>query len=410
MFKQRNVVLLFVFAFLLSLFAACGDSGSSGDANSGNLTVWAMGAEGDNLKALADDFTKANPNIHVTVQAIPWSDAHSKLLTAVAGGQTPDVTLMGTTWMPEFAKMGALDTPPSDIDQNSFFPSTWSTTVYNGTSYGVPWYVDTRVLFYRTDIAQKAGITHAPQTWDELLADAKAMQQKGGAKYGINLGAKDWQELVPFIWQGGGDVYKDGKFTLNTPQTVQALSYYQSFFKQGLTPSSAPQNFDGIQAFVQGTHPMFISGSWNISAINQKSNGKLDGKWAVATLPKQNSMTSFVGGGDLAVFKNSSNKAAAWKFVKYLSQPDVQQKWYTIMQDMPAAKAAWDSGTLSTDKNMIVFRNQLNDAKAPPAIVKWQEVADSIDTNMEQVMLGKATPEQAAQSMQQNAESIGTGD
>lgn len=93
-----------------------------------------MGAEGDNLKTLAADFTKQNPGIQVSVQSIPWSDAHSKFLTAIAGQQTPDLAEMGTTWMAEFAKTGALDTPPSSIDPNSFFKSAWDTAVVNGTA------------------------------------------------------------------------------------------------------------------------------------------------------------------------------------------------------------------------------------------------------------------------------------
>src|SRR5205807_1798498 len=177
-----------------------------GNPNSANLTVWGMGTEGDDLKVLASDFMKQNPNIHVTVQAIPWSDAHNKLLTSVAGNQTPDIAQMGTTWMAEFAKTGALDTPPASISQGAFFKSAWDTAMVDGTAYGVPWYVDTRVLFYRTDIAQKAGITQPPQTWDDLMAAAKAMKEKGGSKYGVFLANNDWQSLLPFIWQNGGQV------------------------------------------------------------------------------------------------------------------------------------------------------------------------------------------------------------
>ncbi len=69
----------------------------------------------------------------------------------------------------------------------------------------MPWYVETRVLYYRTDIAEKAGITAPPATWDELKAMAKAMQDKGGAKWGISLGTKNWQEYLPFLWSNGGE-------------------------------------------------------------------------------------------------------------------------------------------------------------------------------------------------------------
>ena len=406
---KKLVFVVALFVLIMSALAACGSSGGGGNANSANLTVWAMGAEGDNLKTLATSFNQQNPGIHVNVQSIPWSNAHAKLLTAVAGQQTPDVAEMGTTWMPEFSKTGALDTPPSSISSSTFFPSAWNMTVSNGTSYGVPWYVDTRVLYYRTDIAQKAGITHAPQNWDELLADARAMQQKGGAKYGISLQSNDWQEFLPFIWQDGGQVYKNGQFTLNSPEVVQALTFYQTFFKEGLTPQTEPPGFDVSQGFIQGSLPMFISGPWEMGLIQQNGGPSMNGKWAVAPVPQKVSNTSFVGGSDLVVFKNSPNRAAAWKFVQYLLDPSVQSKWYGIVGDLPAVQSAWSSGTLASDKNLVVFHTQLSNTLGPPPITNWEQVANVIDNDMQQTCLGKTSPQQAVQDMQQKASAIGSG-
>ena len=407
--KQKNVVILSVLVLSLFLLAACGGGGgSSGSPNSGNLTVWGMGAEGDSLKVLASDFMKQNPSIHVSVQSIPWANAHQKLLTAVAGTQTPDVAQMGTTWMAEFAKTGALDTTPGSISSSNFFPGAWNTALYNGTPYGVPWYVDTRVLFYRTDIAQKAGITQPPTNWDELLAAAQAMKQKGGSKYGIYLGNNDWQELVPFVWQNNGQVYQNGQYSLNSPAMVQALSYYQTFFKQGLTPQNEPPNFDVIQTFDQGSTPMFISGPWMIGLIKQEGGAAMDGKWAVAPLPAKVTNTSFVGGSDLVVFKNSPNRAAAWKFVQYLVDPSVQLKWYNTVADLPAVQSTWNMGSLASDKNLAVFHTQLGNAQGPPSSPKWEQVASMINDDMQSVMFGKSSPQQAAADMQQKAASIGS--
>jgi multiple sugar transport system substrate-binding protein len=368
-----------------------------------------MGTEGDSLKVLATDFMQKNPNIHVQVQAIPWSDAHQKFLTSIAGNQTPDVAQMGTTWMSEFAKAGALDTTPSNIPSSQFFKSAWDTTVVNGTAYGVPWYVETRVLFYRTDIAQKAGITSPPQTWDDLLADAKAMRQKGGAKYGIALGSNDWQELVPFVWQDGGQLAQGNQFSLNSPQMIDALNYYHSFFTAGVTPQTEPQGFDVAQSFVQGQSAMFISGPWEVGLVQQDGGASFSGKWAVVPLPKKMTNTSFLGGSDMVVFKNSSHRDAAWKFVQYLSQPDVQVKWYNSVKDLPAVQSAWNDSSLAGDKNLSVFHQQLGDAQGPPVISTWEQVATYIDNDMEQVMFGKMSSQQAANDMQQKATATGTG-
>jgi multiple sugar transport system substrate-binding protein len=399
----------------LALAAGCGGSDEASKPEdtsnaSGKITVWAMGAEGEKLDVLAKDFMQANPGITVDVTPIAWDVAHDKLLTSVAGNKTPDVSQMGTTWMGEFAKTGALDEVPDSIDQDSFFESARSTGVIDGTAYGVPWYVETRLLYYRTDIAEKAGITAPPETWDELKTMATAMKEKGGAKYGISLSPNNWQEFLPFVWQNGGELVSDGgEFTFDTPEVVGALEFYQSFFKEGLTAGSVPEGFDITPAFIQGTHPMFFSGPWHMSLIQDTGGADIEGKWAIATMPEKESGTSFVGGSDLVVFKNGDNKAAAWKFVEYLSTPAVQQKWYSTVSALPSVESAWDSGKLSTDDKLSLFGEQLKDAKTPPVIPRWEQVAaDVVNSELEKAMIGDASPEQAAKSMQEKAAAIGT--
>src|SRR3954469_2112591 len=176
---------------------ACGGGGSSsssgngsaenGDAAKGSITVWAMGAEGDKLGAVAKEFMAANPDIKVRVTPVSWDVAHDKLLTSIAGGKTPDVSLVGTTWMAEFAETGALDETPDTIDKSAFLPNAWKTVNVQGTNYGVPWYVETRALYYRTDLAKKAGWNKPPQTWAELKQFAQDLKQKAGAQNGIAL-------------------------------------------------------------------------------------------------------------------------------------------------------------------------------------------------------------------------------
>jgi multiple sugar transport system substrate-binding protein len=91
MMHRKSMALLGLLTLFCMLLTACGGSSSgSGSSNSGTITVWGMGTEGDSLKVLANDFMKQNPNIHVQVQAVPWGNAHQKFLTSIAGNQTPD--------------------------------------------------------------------------------------------------------------------------------------------------------------------------------------------------------------------------------------------------------------------------------------------------------------------------------
>jgi multiple sugar transport system substrate-binding protein len=418
--SKGRTVLTLLLALLLALAAAgCGggddDEGGGEEAAadeelSGTVDVWAMGAEGEKLDVLAKDFMAQNPGVTVKVTPIAWEIAHDKLLTSVAGGQTPDVSQMGTTWMGEFAATGALEEVPDSIDMDSFFEGARNTAIIDDTPMGVPWYVETRLLYYRKDIAEKAGITEPPANWDELKAMAKAMKEQGGARYGIALAPDNWQEFLPFVWQTGGEVTEGENWNFDSPEVVEALEYYKSFFDEGLTAESVPEGFDVTQGFVAGTHPMFFSGPWHMSLIEEQGGPEFEGKWAIAPMPEKDSRTSFVGGSDLVVFKDSDNKDAAWKFVEYLSEAATQQKWYTTVSALPSVQTAWDEGELSTDEQLALFGEQLKDAKSPPPVPKWEQVAaEAVNTELEKAAIGDSSPEQAAKAMQQKAESIGTG-
>ncbi len=389
--------------------AAAGGSSAPAAALSGTLTVWAMGNEGTKLTVLADAFTKANPGVKVNVTPVDWGEAVTKLQTAIAGNSTPDVSQMGTDMMGQFGATGAFEPVPATIDKSAYFESAWNTNVVNGVVSGVPWYVETRLLYYRTDIATKAGISAAPATWDDLKAMAKAMQSKGGAKYGISLGTKNWQEYFPLLWSNGGDVVDaSGKPTLNSPQAVEALTYYDSFFKEGLTPKSVPEGFDITPAYVKGDNPMFFSGPWHIGQITTAGGASFKDKWAVAPMPMKVSATSFLGGSNLVVYKASKNKDAAWAFVKFLSDPKTQALWYTTVTDLPAVQSAWDDTAVKSDPNVALFGTQLKTTKAQPVSATWSELASKINDTLEKMTTGGLEPQAAADQMQKDAESIGT--
>jgi multiple sugar transport system substrate-binding protein len=423
---SRAATMLAAFALTFGL-AACGTNGGSGApagagssaagggssgpaaALSGDLTVWAMGNEGDLLSKLADAFTKANPGVKVSVTPVDWGEAVAKLQTAIAGKTTPDVSQMGTDMMGQFGATGAFEPVPADIDPSAFFDSAWKTNIVDGVVSGVPWYVETRLLYYRTDIAKKAGITTPPATWDDLKAMAKAMKTQGGAKWGISLGTKNWQEYLPFLWSNGGDVVDaSGKPTLNSPQAVEALTFYDSFFKEGLTPKSVPEGFAIEAAFVKGDNPMFFSGPWHLGLVKTAGGAGFDGKWAIAPMTSKTSSTSFLGGSNMVVYKNSKNKDAAWAFVKFLSDPKTQALWYTTATDLPAVQAGWDDPAVKSDPNVAMFGAQLKDTKAQPVSATWSELSTAINDILEKMTTGGIEPQAAADQMQQKAESIGT--
>ena len=419
--RRRTVLLAAVTAAAL-VASACGrDSGeddapaegeavSQGKA-SGEINVWAMGTEGEKLSVLADDFMKDNPDAKVNVTAVPWDGAHNKISAAIAGQQTPDVTMLGTTWIGEFAKTGALDVVPSDfVSEEDFFPGAWETGVVDGTSYSVPWYVETRLLYVNSAVAEKAGITEPPATWDELKQAVKDMQEKGGAKWGTYLQpgqTGSWQTVVPFIWQNGGDVYDGENFTLDSPEATEALEYYQSFYTEGLSTKDRLREGETEPKILSGEIGSFVSGPWHIGLLNELGG---EGKFELWPMPSgPGEANSFIGGSNMSVFKESKNRDAAWKFVSYLMRPEVQVKWYQTVNDLPAVQKAWDDEALSGDEQLKTFGDQLDKAKAPPSIPTWEQIAAGVDTELEKIAKGTATPADAAKAMQAQATSIGSG-
>jgi multiple sugar transport system substrate-binding protein len=153
---------------------------------------------------------------------------------------------------------------------------------------------------------------------------------------------------------------------------------------------------------------MFLSGPWHLALIRETGGEEFEGNWDIAPLPADDSATAFLGGSDLAVFENTDNPDAAWAFVEYLSSPEVQAEWYETVAALPAHQEAWQLGDLADDEDLQLFGDQLETAKAPPAIPTWAQIEALIDAELEQAAIGGKSPEDAAAAMQEAAEAIGT--
>ncbi len=424
---RRTQMLIAVTAGAAVALAGCGrESDSGGDAApatgeeisteevGGEIDIWAMGAEGEKLPELAKEFEAANEGVTVNVTAIPWDSAHDKFVTSITAGTTPDLAMVGTTWMGEFAgRLDALDPTPASIDTSVFFEGAQSTTEVGGTSYGVPWYVETRLVYYRTDIAEKAGHTEVPTDWEGFKTMAADMQSKGGSEWGISLqpgGTGSWQTVLPFAWTNGAEVAADDAYTFDTPEMTEAVQYYQSFFTDKIADTK-PVADELIANFTSGDEPMFISGPWMRSLVEDTGGEGFVDKYDVAPvpMPEGGSSASFVGGSNLAVFKDTDNRDTAWAFVQWLTEPETQISWYETTTDLPSVQSAWDDEALTSDPKLAAFGTQLETAQAPPSFPTWEEVVTSFDTAIEQVTKTGADPSEVLQGVQSQAESIGTG-
>lgn len=425
MIRRRISTAFAVTAAAALLLTACGRSdapATGGDAPAelsdgaatGTVTIWAQGTEGEALQDFVAPFEEENPDVDVRVTAVPWDSAQNKYQTAVAGGTTPDIGMLGSDWMPTFRD--ALSPLPDELDTSGVFPFALQSTEFDGVNYAMPWYVETRVIYYRTDLMEQAGFDEFPADWAGFKELARAYQEKAGAEFGMNLSAGGWNAFLnnlPFAWSNGATVMDDDQteWTFDTPQMIDALTYLNSFYEEGIADAS-PQNESGSEVadLVSGRVPMFISGPWNIPGLESAGGAGFEDKFDVAPMPAgpDGTSTSFAAGANLGVFKTAENPDAAWKLVEWLSRPDVQTAWFETVNDLPAQQSSWQDEALTSDPRVGVFGTQLESVKIAPTLTTWTQVSAAGDTQIEQIFRGGKSPADAMAELQQTAESLGT--
>jgi multiple sugar transport system substrate-binding protein len=409
--SKKFAVTALIGSLLVGSLAGCSSDSASSDKNGKTtINVWAMGEEAKSLPKFAEEFEKENPKIDVKVQAIPWDQAHDKLLTAVAAKKGPDVVQMGTTWIPEFASANALlDLKPyikeyPELDENNFYPGSVETTKYEDKVVGVPWYIDTRVLYYRTDLLKEVGYNEPPKTWDELRDAAKKLAERGDNKYGITIDTNEQTLAFMFARQNGSKLLDEqNKPLFNQKEFVEAVEYLNSFFKDGSAPKDL--GMDIIQAFNSGVVPMFISGPWMVKLINDQAPD-LKGKWATAVLPKKENNLSALGGSNLSVFQYTKHKDASLKFVAFMSKPETQLKWMKMTNSLPAAKEAWKDKSLQEDPLYKTFGQQMEASQPMPMIKQWEEIAQTYLKSFEKIYRGGADVQKEMDEFNKKAEEI----
>ncbi len=386
-------------ACLLTLLAGCG-SPSGGD----EVTFWAFGVEGEHVAKLIPEFERRNPGIHVRVQMIPWNAAHEKLLTAFAGQSLPDIWQLGNTWIPEFTILNAIeDLGPwlarsHEIQPSGYFPGIWDTNLMDSVLYGIPWYVDTRVLFYRTDLLADAGYPHPPRSWAEMFDCCAKLKALHPDQYGIFYSTNnEWAPPVIMGLEMQSPLLKDhntlGDFS--GPEFVAATKAFDTFFRNGWAPVKTTQIVNVFQAFAEGYFAMYITGPWNIGEFSRRLPDSLQGRWMTAPLPGPDGSIglSTAGGSSLVMFKGSRHKAEVWKLIEYLSEPAQQIAFYRLTGNLPARVEAWKDTSLATNRYAAAFYTQLNHVVATPKVPEWEQIAQKTREYIELITMGQYSVE-----------------
>jgi multiple sugar transport system substrate-binding protein len=391
--SRRRVRLLLAGAALL--LAACGDSGPRVEV----LHFWAMGPEAEVLVRLLPEFAREHPGVRVEVQQVAFTAAHEKLLTAIAGDATPDLCQLGNTWIPELVRLNALEplgsrvAATAAIAPDDYFPGVWATNTLDGTLYGVPWYVDTRLLFYRTDLLKAAGFDAPADNWTDWLQQLRAIKRMvGPTRYAVLLPLNEFEPLQVLALQQPESMLRDGDRYGNfrSASFRRALAFYRDMFAQSLAPTMTNTQISNVwNELGNGFYTFYISGPWNIGEFKHRLPPELQSTWMTAPMPGPDGPgVSNAGGSSLVLFKRSRHQPSAWALIEFLSRPAIQQRFYELSGDLPPRRTSWEGGAIASDPYTRAFRAQFERLRAFPQIPEWEQVMQEMRVMAERVVQG----------------------
>jgi len=402
--RARTLVL----GCLLALCACTHDSGVT------TIRFMAMGREAEVVSDLVAQFEHENPGVRVDVQQIPWTAAHEKLLTAFAADALPDICQLGNTWLPEFSALDSLEPlqpyvdASSTVDPRDYFPGIWDTNVIGGKLYGIPWYVDTRLLFYRRDLLAQAGFDRAPTSWPEWEQQMAAIKAHG--HYGVMMPLNEFEQLLSFGLQQSDPLLRDDgtRGNFESAGFRRALAFYARLFAQGWAPPMSKTQISNVwDEFFNGLFVFYVSGPWNIREFRQRAPHGLEDSWATAPLPGPDGLGAGIAGGtSLVMFRSSQHKTQTWRFIEFLSRPEIKERFHAEIGDPPPRRSTWKLSGLVHDAYAAAFRDQLERVKPTPKVLEWERIVQEMRLVSERVVRGGEPQDQAVHELDARVDAI----
>lgn len=388
-------------------------SGCTGPSSRQPLQFWAMGREAEVVRDLLPGFAQRHPGIAVQVQQIPWSSAHEKLLTAYVGNSLPDVFQLGNTWIAEMAQLDVLAPLQAHVqasavvDTGDYFPGILATNraariaERGATSapalLGLPWYVDTRLLFYRRDLLAQAGFAQVAQdwgAWSQMLEALKASLAGRGRP--VFLAVNEFEPLLALALQQDEGLLRlhDTRGNFANPGFGRALDFYSTFFRRGWADLQGKEQISNLWTeFGEGRFAFFVSGPWGMGELKRRLPAQQQASWGCAAMPgPQGPGASIAGGASLVVHRHSPRQDAAWRLVEYMSEPSVQARFHALTGNLPARRSAWPMAGLDADERALAFADQLQRVKPAPAVLEWERIAVAMQRVAEQLVRGQGAP------------------
>lgn len=408
---RRSAVALAAVAAL----AVAGCGGQSGDAGAGGdraLTVWIMEGTNPDAQPFFDELSTAfqqRTGATLDVQYVQWASAHDKFVTAIAGGTTPDVAEIGTTWVGEFGDAGALVDLTQRVQGAGLSDGLVDGLVEAGTLgdalYGMPWYAGVRSIVYRTDVFAELGL-QPPTTWDELVAVGQRIKEARPDLLPLPIAGDNEFIVYSFLWGAGGQIATQNGDTwtsgVDSPQSRAGIQFYADLaLKNGFsTPAAATwRETDLRDSFTKGQSAMIFSGSWTPKAILEAAPD-LQGKIGAFSIPGPTGglAPSVLGGSLLSIFNTSEDQDLAWQLVQMMGTGEFAAKWAKESSYFPGTTALLNEAAQSPDPLVAPFARQMVDSgRSVPVTPAFGQIQGkkTIAAMMRSILTGEATVEQA---------------
>ncbi|RNI20858.1 ABC transporter substrate-binding protein [Flexivirga caeni] len=416
--KRRLIPALAIVAMLAGTAACSGSSGSSGSGGSGGtgkgsgvtLTYWASNQassiDGDK-KVLGPELKKfeQQTGIKVNLQVIGWPDLLNKILAATSSGKGPDVLNIGNTWAPSLQATGAF--LPFDSSaltaiggKSKFVPASFATGGVAGKDpTSVPLYSLVYGLYYNKKMFADAGLK-PPTTWEELQTDAKKLTDPSKGTYGMAMEGGSYTESVHFAFifgqQQGADPFdSSGKPDFTSPGMVAGVKQYVDLMSDKVVNPSSVQYKNGPEApgdFAKGKAAMLMS--QNNADNTLVADGMKTSAYGVVAIPAptgKKDIASFVAGINMSIFKNTKNKDAALKFVKFMTSEAEQKILDVPFAALPVVAGMTPNFTTNADEAKA-FQGILATRAVPlPLVANESQFETNVGNAVNQLIAQAAT-------------------
>lgn len=350
-----------------------------------------------------EEFEAANPDIQVEVVTVPYAEYQQRLLLAIQSGNPPDVSTVDQIWNAAFAAAGAVVSLDADIEgsesvaEENFFPGAWESAQYEDQTWGIPFNVDVwQFTFYNNALFEEAGVDPTSlTTWDGLRAAGEALTDPASGRFGVGLFGSMGEDTVvvvdSFIYSNGGSVLnEDGTCALAEPEAVEALTYLQDlaqFAPQGILNASSG---DMRELFLNGS---LATEFWPALEQPTLQSSEIDWNFVVGTAPEGQTPIGAYGGWNLVVYERSPNREAAWRFIEFLTQPDVNGR---VVDLIPANIEAADAFLQENRQGAEQILEHLNNARPRPLSPNYLEVSTIQQEMIQEIFSGAPVQDAAA--------------